>query len=240
VQRLRASGQTVFALVFSEQRHELVILTDDGNVLVSLFRSSRLGAPRVIGTDAGVALALSPDGQTVSIQRGNPGPVVIVDLADGKTMTSLPTLPWAHRFAFDATGRNIAVGVDGSVQLFEFDAQGGQPRRGASLPVAARPTDVRFHDGEVLVADTDGAITIWDAATGENRGGVSLLATSPGADLSGGRPMAAVLTTAGVVLRDLRTAAIRRSACAVFGRALTTRERARFDVRSTANPCSTP
>ena len=238
VQTVQTAAQTVLQLTPVPARKELLAVTDAGDLIAMPIAAGRLGPSRSLATDVGVAFAVSGDGRWLAYPRFDQT-VVVVRLADATMVAEIESSGSVERLTFDATSASLAVGYDGSVATWQLDLDRSpaRVRRGPEVALTAKPTALAFADGQLLVADTDSVVTMWDARTGQSRGSIGASNASRAADLSHG--LATTFVSAGDLLveRDLRVAAVARSACAVLGRTLTKPERTRFGVDSNESPC---
>ena len=238
VQTVQTAAQTVLQLTPVPARHELLAVTDAGDLIAMPITAGRLGPSRSLATDVGVAFAVSSDGRWLAYPRFDQN-IVVLRLADAMKVAEIESSGSVERLTFDATSALLAVGYDGSVATWQLDLDRSPARirRGPEVALTAKPTALAFADGQLLVADTDSVVTIWDARTGQSRGSIGASNDSRAADLAHG--LASAFVSAGDLLveRDLRVGAVARSACAVLGRTLTEPERTRFGVDSTESPC---
>jgi WD40 repeat protein len=118
------------------------------------------------GTGTGcLCVAFSPDGKTLATGEG--GDVVrLWDAGTGKRTAELSGNegPIFH-LAFNPDGKSLAVvGEDGKVRFFDVASW----KRLSSLKGDPDCSSVAFSpDGKVLASVGDGAVRLWDAATGE-------------------------------------------------------------------------
>ena len=238
VETVSTGAQTVLQLTALPTRHEVVALDDSGALFALPVVAGRLGPKRALAADVGIAFAVSDDGQWLAYPRFDQT-VVIIRMRDAKQMALVESSGAVQRLAFAADARSLAVGYDGSVAMWRLDL-GAVPAKVVAGPVvalSAKPTAVAFAGPQLLVADTDSTVTLWDESTGESRGSIGAFDDSRAADLSHGLSTAYVAGGDLLVLRDLRIDSVVRSGCNVLGRSLNQRERARFGVDSTTSPC---
>ena len=249
VQTVETRSATVLQLIAVDATRELIALTDDGNLSVYPVLNGRLGPGRSIGTNGFVALAVSADGQRVAYQRES-GRVEILSIADGKSVgvvtfddrgaAAVPTDAGVEVLAFNDDATSLAVGFDGSVQLMNLSWKGRALVASALkviLPVEAKPVGIGYAGNSVLVADSDGFVSSFDATTGEPLGVVQAFLASRDADVSHGPTKVFELAGDALVIRNVTPEAIRLDACAVLWRPLSQRERIRFDIAKPAAAC---
>ena len=249
VQTVETGSATVLQLIALDATRELIALTDDGELSVYPVVNGRLGPARAIGTNGFVAVAVSANGQWVAYQRQS-GRVEILRVADGRSVgvvkfddrgaATVPTDAGVEVLAFNDDATSLAVGFDGSVQLMNLSWKGQDGVASglrAILPVEAKPVGIGYAGTSVIVADSDGFVSSFDATTGEPLGAVQAFLASRDADLSHGPTMVFELAGEALVIRDVTPEAIRLDACAVLWRPLSKRERTRFDIAEPAAAC---
>lgn len=240
VQTIATGAPTVLQLIAIRQTSEMVELTDAGTIGVRRVVNGRLGTLRRLADNGNIAAAVSSDGQWVAYQDGVKQ-VVVLRLRDGHRQAVIPTDTGMETLAFNTDASILALASDGGVSLVRLALSAREPvvRNAVAQEIAlsAKPVAVGFDGEHLLVADSDTIVTTFDARTGEDLGAVQAFQTSRGADLRHGAGHVYVLAGDSLVVRDVTTAAILRSGCAVFDRALTTAERTRYDVGKTLSAC---
>ena len=127
-------------------------------------------ATRDIGSAAGAIRAFAPDGRLV-VRPANGSGAAVYEFGSSKLVASVPSglskpSEWLPQAAFSPDSTRVAIGFDGSLQLWELT--GGKPRRlGAHDKLL--PNSLGFSpDGDRLVSTHysvggDKAIYLWDA-----------------------------------------------------------------------------
>ncbi|WP_435603745.1 toll/interleukin-1 receptor domain-containing protein [Streptomyces sp. bgisy130] len=150
----------------------LVITTDDGAVHVAdpSAQRTRIAVPRGAGKpQRGLLSSLSDDGRTAAVQNVK-GAVDLYDVGSGRKMQSV-RLDGEKVNAFALAGRGHALFLDGSRGTFaRWDLDEQRFRWQSDEPNGARVTSSA--DGRTVLTLADsGALTRWDADTGDRLGG---------------------------------------------------------------------
>ncbi|MFE7542189.1 TIR domain-containing protein [Streptomyces platensis] len=150
----------------------LVITTDDGAVHVAdpSAQRTRIAVPRGPGKpQRGLLSSLSDDGRTAAVQNAK-GAVDLFDVGSGRKMQSV-RLDGEKVNAFALAGGGHALFLDGSRGTFaRWDLDTQRFRWRSDEPNGARVTSSA--DGRTVLTLADsGALTGWDADTGDRLGG---------------------------------------------------------------------
>jgi WD40 repeat protein len=179
---LTAPVGLVDSVQFSLDGKTLGAAGNDGSVrLWDVATGQPAGDPLAHPAGLGVAAVFSPDG-TLLATGGDDGTVRLWDLATRRPVVSpLIRPPWAiESVTFSPDGTTLAIGGYRTLRLWDVARQ----RLISDLPID--PKDAIFavafgHDGKTLdTSDVDGAVQVWDNATGQPYGGGPLTGATGG------------------------------------------------------------
>lgn len=196
-----ASGSKLLEVGSGRGRLEALAFSRDGGTLIAgdyggvlHFYDAKTGEERRKLTQAkdfpALALALSPDGQTLAC--GTAERLAVRDMATGAEV--LAKRGWYCSLAFSPDGKTLAAGTDaGVIRLLDVETGAWRPDR----PHAGRALYVAFSPDGKTAASVSGspefAVRVWEAATGKElvrigtgREANSVAFSADGATLAGG------------------------------------------------------
>lgn len=110
------------------------------------------------------AVALAPDGSAIVV--GREGSTVVLDLATGQDLWTIPTASAAARFTPDGA-RLVTVAPDGAVAIVFDVASQAEVTRLEGHAGAIRALDVSADGERLATAGADGTVRVWNAKTGK-------------------------------------------------------------------------
>jgi RNA polymerase sigma factor (sigma-70 family) len=151
---------------------KLLAATENGNVRVWETTTGKSVRHFNVAGKQASAVALSPDGRTLAAGAGK-GAVYLWDLSTGDlkhTLSASPPDLTVYLLAFSPDGKRLATQAHGMQSIRLWDVASGRDLPALGAP-ATRVEGLAFAPGgkTAVTADAEGAVWLWDAATGKLR-----------------------------------------------------------------------